>query len=173
MNSYTGTPVNTVWFSVVMAALFGALTFPGAQATNAMFAVSIAALYVAYVIPIVARFVFENDFKPGPFNLGVFVGPLPLFSPALGVGANIISAEFTHWFHRSGVHGVHDHHFHVPHITWCECYFYELHRSRPGRRAPALTCMVLLPRVWGRALVYWIGNTRKLGRMQLQWIERR
>ena len=75
MNSYTGTPVNTVWFSVVTAALLGALTFAGAQATNAVFAVSIAALYVAYAIPIMARFVFENDFKPGPFDLGVFVGP--------------------------------------------------------------------------------------------------
>ena len=83
-----------------MAALFGALTFPGAQATNAVFAVSIAALYVSYAIPIVARFVFENDFKPGPFNLGVFVGPLPLSSLALGVGADNISAEFTHWLHR-------------------------------------------------------------------------
>jgi len=152
MNSYTGTPVNTVWFSVVIAALFGALTFAGAQATNAMFAVSIAALYVAYAIPIVARFVFENDFKPAPFDLGV--GPLPLFSLALGVGADIISVEFTHWLRRSGVHGVHDHDFHVPHIPWGKCYFYEPHRSHPGRRVPALTCMVLLPRVWGRALVH-------------------
>ena len=80
MNSYTGTPVNTVWFSVVMAALFGALTFPGAQATNAMFAVAIAALHVAYAIPIMARFVFENDFKPGPFDLSVFVGSFPLLT---------------------------------------------------------------------------------------------
>jgi len=79
MNSYTGTPVNTVWFSVVMAALFGALTFPGAQATNAVFVVSIAALYIAYAIPIVAPFVFENDFT---FDLGVFVGSFP-FSHSL------------------------------------------------------------------------------------------
>ena len=127
MNSYTGTPVNTVWFSIVMAALFGALTFVGAQATNAVFAVAIAALYVAYAIPIVACFVFENDFKPGPFDLGVFVGPLPLFSLAFGVGADIISVEFTRWLRCSGVHGVHDHHFRVPHIPWGKCYFYELH----------------------------------------------
>jgi len=132
MNSYTGMPVNTVWFSVVMAALFSALTFAGAQATNAVFAVSIVALYVAYAIPIMARFVFENDFKPGPFDLGVFVGPLRPFSLALGVGADIISVEFTHWLRRSGVHGVHDYHFYVPHITWGKCYFFELHCSCPG-----------------------------------------
>jgi len=80
VNNYTRTPVNTVWFSVVMATLFGALTFPGAQATNAVFAVSIAALYVAYAIPIMACFVFDNDFKPGPFDLGVFVGSFPLLT---------------------------------------------------------------------------------------------
>jgi len=155
MNSYTGTPVNTVWFSVMMVALFGALTFAGAQVTNIVFMVVIAALYIAYAIPIIACFVFENDFKPRPFNLDVFVGPLPPFSLTLGIDANIISAEFTHWLHRSGIHGIHDHHFHVPHITWCKCYFYELHSSHCGWRTPTLTCMVLLSCVWGCALVHW------------------
>jgi len=155
MSSYTGTPVNTLWFSVVMVALFGALTSAGAQATNAVFAVAIAALYVSYAIPIVTHFMFENDFNPGSFDLGAFVGAFSPFSLALGVGADIISTEFTHWLRRSGVHGVLDHHFHVPHIPWGKCYFYELHRSRPGRRTPTLTCMVLLPRAWGRVLVHW------------------
>jgi len=119
-----------------------------AQATNTVFAVAIAALHVAYAIPIVARFAFENNFKPQPFDLGVFVGPLPPFSLALGIGADIISVEFTHWLHHSGIYGVLDHHFHVPHIPWGKCYLYELHHSRHGQHAPALTCMVLLPHVW-------------------------
>ncbi|KAL4071559.1 amino acid/polyamine transporter I [Scleroderma yunnanense] len=107
INSYTGTPVNTVWFSVVMAALFGTLTFAGAQATNAVFAVSIAALYVAYTIPIMARFMFKNEFKPGPFNLGVFSLPVGIIAVAFmafmivifcfptSPGANVTSMNYT------------------------------------------------------------------------------
>lgn len=73
MNSYTETPVNTVWFSSLCAALLGLLVFAGEQAINAVFSISVVALYIAYAIPIVARFAFKNDFKPGPFNLGFFV----------------------------------------------------------------------------------------------------
>ena len=73
MNSFTKTPVNTVIFSGTLAILLGLLAFAGAEAINAVFAISVIASYVAYSIPIVCRFVFSNDFKPGPFNLGIFV----------------------------------------------------------------------------------------------------
>ncbi|KAG6330592.1 hypothetical protein ID866_8495 [Astraeus odoratus] len=78
INKHTGTPVNTVWFVVTLAALMGALSFAGTQAISAVFAISVTALYIAYVIPISSRFVFENDFKPGPFHLGVFSFPVAL-----------------------------------------------------------------------------------------------
>ncbi|KAI5120016.1 hypothetical protein M0805_008477 [Coniferiporia weirii] len=80
MNSYTKTPVNTVWFSSVLATLLGLLVFAGAQAINAVFTLSVVALYIAYAIPIVARFAFKNDFKPGPFSLGVFSFPCAVIS---------------------------------------------------------------------------------------------
>jgi hypothetical protein len=73
MNSYTETPVNTVWSDAILALLLGLLVFAGDQAINAVFALSVVALYVAYAIPIAARFLGGNDFKPGPFHLGVFV----------------------------------------------------------------------------------------------------
>lgn len=76
INSFTGTPVNTVWFVVVMAALLGLLAFAGTGAIDAIFTMSITALYVAYAIPIFARFAFDNNFKPGPFNLGFFSLPI-------------------------------------------------------------------------------------------------
>lgn len=82
MNSFTKTPVNTVWFSGVGAILMGLLAFAGTQAINAVFSISVVALYVAYSIPIVARFLFNNDFKPGPFSLGRWVRLLP-FSPRI------------------------------------------------------------------------------------------
>lgn len=73
MNGYTKTPVNTVWFDGLLALALGLLVFAGEQAINAVFAISITALYIAYAIPIAARFLGKNAFKPGPFTLGVFV----------------------------------------------------------------------------------------------------
>ena len=48
MNAHTGTPVNTVWFTCGFAVLLGLLAFAGAQAINAVFSLSIVALYIAY-----------------------------------------------------------------------------------------------------------------------------
>ncbi|OAX32315.1 amino acid transporter [Rhizopogon vinicolor AM-OR11-026] len=80
MNGFTKTPVNTVWFVAGFSVILGMLSFAGAQAINAIFAISVTALYIAYAIPITARFVFKNDFKPGPFNLGVFSLPIAIIS---------------------------------------------------------------------------------------------
>lgn len=73
MNSYTETPVNSVWFDAILSLILGLLAFAGPQAINAVFATSVTAVYVAYAIPIMARFMCTNDFKPGPFSLGIFV----------------------------------------------------------------------------------------------------
>ncbi|KAJ7619544.1 APC amino acid permease [Roridomyces roridus] len=80
MNGYTETPVNTVLFCAAWAIILGLLAFAGPQAINAVFALSVTALYVAYSIPIAARFLGENDFKPGPFTLGVFSLPVAIIS---------------------------------------------------------------------------------------------
>ncbi|KAJ7777507.1 amino acid/polyamine transporter I [Mycena maculata] len=80
MSDFTGTPVNTVFSDAFCALILGALVFAGPQAINAVFAISVTALYIAYAIPISARFLGENDFKPGPFSLGVFGLPVALIS---------------------------------------------------------------------------------------------
>ncbi|KAF9048099.1 APC amino acid permease [Hymenopellis radicata] len=80
MNSFTGTPVNTVWFDAFWALVMGLLVFAGDQAINAVFSISVIALYVAYSIPIAARFLGDNDFQPGPFTLGVFGLPVAIIS---------------------------------------------------------------------------------------------
>ncbi|KAH9021102.1 amino acid/polyamine transporter I [Lactarius deliciosus] len=76
MNSYTKTPVNSVWFSAAGAIALGALVFAGTQAINAVFAISVTALYVAYSIPISARWIWrkENGWTPGAFSLGAWSG---------------------------------------------------------------------------------------------------
>jgi len=75
-NGYTGTPVNTVWFDSLLALLVGLLALAGPAAVNAVFSISVTAQYVAFTTPIIARFAFENNFKPGPFSLGVFGAPV-------------------------------------------------------------------------------------------------
>ncbi|KIM41913.1 hypothetical protein M413DRAFT_71101 [Hebeloma cylindrosporum] len=80
INSYTKTPVNTVWFDAILAIFLGLLAFAGNQAINAVFALSVTGLYFAYAIPIVVRFTGDNDFKPGPFHLGIFSLPVGIIA---------------------------------------------------------------------------------------------
>ncbi|KAB5594905.1 Amino acid permease [Ceratobasidium theobromae] len=83
MNLLTKTPVNTVWFSVFVAALMGLLAFAGEAAIGAVFSISVIGLYVAYTIPIGARFLFKgHNYKPGPFNLGMFGLPVAVIAIA-------------------------------------------------------------------------------------------
>ncbi|KAK7688471.1 hypothetical protein QCA50_008009 [Cerrena zonata] len=76
MNSYTKTPVNTVWFTCILSLLLALLAFAGPSAISAIFSLSVTALYVAYAIPIACRFLGTNDFTPGPFTLGRFSAPV-------------------------------------------------------------------------------------------------
>ncbi|KAL1727004.1 amino acid permease-domain-containing protein [Schizophyllum commune] len=82
MNDFTGTPVNTVWFVAFLSLLLGLLAFAGDQAINAVFSLSVIALYIAYTIPIIARFTGDNDFKPGPFSLGRWSFPISFLAVA-------------------------------------------------------------------------------------------
>ena len=70
--------MNTVWFDAILAIILGCLAFAGTQAINAVFALSVTALYVAYSIPISLRVVSKTNFKPGPFRLGIWVSKISL-----------------------------------------------------------------------------------------------
>jgi amino acid transporter len=76
MNARTGTPVNAVIFSAICAIMLGLLAFAGPAAINAVFALTVVAGYIAYSVPMVARWLWakENNFRPGPWNLGRWVG---------------------------------------------------------------------------------------------------
>lgn len=91
MNSFTKTPVNTVWFSVFVAALLGLLAFAGEAAIGAVFSISVIGLYIAYTIPIGARFLFKgHNYKPGPFNLGAFGLPVAIIAIAFMTFIDIV-----------------------------------------------------------------------------------
>ncbi|KAF8606392.1 APC amino acid permease [Ceratobasidium sp. AG-I] len=109
MNEFTETPVNTVWFSVFIAALLGLLAFAGDAAIGAVFSacgkscsslkysdyvaqqISVIGLYIAYTIPIGARFIFKgHNYKPGPFNLGAFGLPVAIIAIAFMTFIDIV-----------------------------------------------------------------------------------
>lgn len=92
MNSYTKTPVNTVWFCAAGSIALGALVFAGTQAVNAVFAISVTALYLAYSVPISARWIWrkENGWTPGAFSVGAWSGLCSFISVAWMVSMSIV-----------------------------------------------------------------------------------
>ncbi|KAG1723441.1 amino acid permease-domain-containing protein [Suillus lakei] len=116
MNGFTKTPVNTVWFVAVISIILSMLSFAGPQAINAIFALSVTALYIAYAIPIVARFVFKNNFKPSPFDLGILCCHFGIV--------------YVHYEHR----------VFLPDDATNRRWEHELHRGRAGRYTLFLSC---------------------------------
>ncbi|KAA1473610.1 amino acid transporter [Dentipellis sp. KUC8613] len=82
VNTRTRTPIGAVWFAAFVSLLLGLLAFAGPQAIGAIFSLVVAGQYVAYAIPISARFLGTNDFKKGPFHLGVFTLPVAVVAVA-------------------------------------------------------------------------------------------
>ncbi|WVR04519.1 hypothetical protein IAU60_001523 [Kwoniella sp. DSM 27419] len=76
IDSYTGTPVRTVWLVIGAAIPLGALCFADPvnySAINAIFTLAILGPYVAYAIPIGSKLLWGRDtFVPGPWYLGRF-----------------------------------------------------------------------------------------------------
>ncbi|TFY80921.1 hypothetical protein EWM64_g3090 [Hericium alpestre] len=70
VNPRTRTPVCAVWFTTTLGGIVGLLAFGGPAAINAIFGLSIVGCFLAYSIPISARFLGKTEFKPGPFTLG-------------------------------------------------------------------------------------------------------
>lgn len=75
INSRTRTPVIAVWVCVFGAFLVGLLTFAGAAAINAIFAMAVGAQYLAYGVPIACFALAKGTDRArrGPFTLGRFV----------------------------------------------------------------------------------------------------
>ncbi|KAM6496771.1 amino acid transporter [Amanita muscaria] len=72
VNRYTQTPINAVWFVVLVSAIIGLLSF-SSTALSSMAGATVAALYFSYAIPIFFRITTgRSKFKPGPFSLGRF-----------------------------------------------------------------------------------------------------
>ncbi|KAI6135074.1 amino acid/polyamine transporter I [Pisolithus croceorrhizus] len=80
VNKSTSSPVNAVWFIVICASLLGLLAFTDTAAISAVFQLAVSAIYVAYTIVIAARWLGGNNFKRGPFHLGIFSLPISIIA---------------------------------------------------------------------------------------------
>ncbi|KAJ6484033.1 amino acid/polyamine transporter I [Mycena sanguinolenta] len=69
-------PVRCVWFCAICAILLGLITFAGSEATAALFTLTVVGQYMANSIPIAARYLGGQNFKRGPFQLGLFSKPV-------------------------------------------------------------------------------------------------
>jgi len=90
INGRTGTPVNAAWFCNGIAFLLGILAFAGPVAINSVFTLLVGSQNIAYCIPIASRFIFHNDFKPGPFTLGRFGLPVAVVAVAWMIFMTIV-----------------------------------------------------------------------------------
>ncbi|TFY62224.1 hypothetical protein EVG20_g6781 [Dentipellis fragilis] len=82
VSPHTHTPLYAVWAMVLVAILLGLLAFAGPNAISAIFSLGVVAQYIAYTVPIAARFLGKNDFKKGPFHLGIFSLPVAVIAVA-------------------------------------------------------------------------------------------
>ncbi|PPQ81026.1 hypothetical protein CVT25_014486 [Psilocybe cyanescens] len=78
VNPKTHSPIQCVWFSIALSLFLGLLDFAGPSAIGAVFSLVVAGQYVAYSIPILARFSGGQEFKPGPFSLGKYGFPVAI-----------------------------------------------------------------------------------------------
>ncbi|SCU94118.1 LANO_0E05754g1_1 [Lachancea nothofagi CBS 11611] len=73
----TAVPVRAVWGSSGLALALGCLCFAGDTASDALFSLSVAGMYMALIFPITLRLTYgKKDFRPGPFYLGDFWSPI-------------------------------------------------------------------------------------------------
>jgi amino acid transporter len=76
INRHTQTPVNAVWFVVVIAGICGVLGFSGTALTS-LAGSSVIGLYTSYAAPIFLRITTgKSSFIPGPFSLGRWAVPV-------------------------------------------------------------------------------------------------
>ena len=111
VNSRTRSPVNCVWFAAFLSSLLGLLAFVGKNAIGAIFSSAVTSQYLAYSIPISARFLGHKEIKRGPFSLGRWVGLRP---SVLLTTVNHILAEHTRRRDSRYVDGLHNRCFPLP-----------------------------------------------------------
>ncbi|GII20615.1 amino acid permease [Planosporangium mesophilum] len=75
VNPRTGTPTNSIWLCVVCSTVLVLPSLVNTTAYLAVTSIAVIGLYIAYVVPVYLR-LRNPDFRPGPWNLGRWSGPV-------------------------------------------------------------------------------------------------
>lgn len=72
-----GVPIYSIWFSIVISAVFGLLALINDITASALFSLGVVSVYTCYAVPVFCRLVFGRaKFVPGPFYTGRLFSPL-------------------------------------------------------------------------------------------------
>jgi amino acid permease (GABA permease) len=75
VNPRTGTPTNSIWLCVACSTVLVLPSLWNSTAYYAVTSIAVIGLYIAYVVPVYLR-LRNPDFRPGPWNLGRWSGPV-------------------------------------------------------------------------------------------------
>lgn len=73
-------PIRTVWLAAFLAFLLAIPSLGSAVAFSAATSIATIGLYISYGLPILIGLLWPNNFKKGPFNLGMASRPVALIS---------------------------------------------------------------------------------------------
>lgn len=79
VDKHTKTPIIAVWANIIICIAINLIALASDTAIDAIFNVCSAALDWSYVVPIIAKLIF-NRYQPGPWNLGKFSVPVNLWA---------------------------------------------------------------------------------------------
>lgn len=71
-------PVRTIWLAAVLAFILALPSLGSSVAFAAATSIATIGLYLSYGLPILVGLLWPNNFKKGPFNLGLFSRPVAL-----------------------------------------------------------------------------------------------
>lgn len=134
-----------------MALLLGLLAFAGGAAIGAVFSLAVVGQYVAYSIPISARFLGGQPFKPGRFNLGIFVRVFLFINLPSFIYNRLPESPCCHY--RCGMDVIHVDRFPIPNSAQPPGIQHELYHRGPWWCACSIRRVLLLPKIWGSILV--------------------
>ena len=76
VSSWSSTPLYSIWAVAILCSLLGLLMLISLTAFNALVSLATIGLSATYAVPIAARIICRDRFKPGPWNLGKYSIPI-------------------------------------------------------------------------------------------------
>ena len=80
VSPFSASPLYSIWAVAILCACLGLLMLISTTAFNALVSLATIGLSATYAVPIAARIIARERFKPGPWNLGSFSIPIGCYA---------------------------------------------------------------------------------------------